>query len=193
MSPIRLVAGSLAVLALWSCAREKRQFLPEPSARAAARGTPVVQNLAGTGDSAGDAPAMAPATRPGSIPVERAYDMNQGKTLFAQYNCAGCHSTGGGGGFGPPLMDRDWIYGSAPDSIYASIVHGRPNGMPAFGGRIPEYQVDELVAYVRSMSGHADLTASPGRTDHMESGPPENSRRRQRPFVASTGRPEGGS
>ena len=41
----------------------------------------------------------------------------------------------GGGGIGPPLMDDRWIYGSAPENIYASIVQGRPNGMPAWGGR----------------------------------------------------------
>ena len=54
---------------------------------------------------------------------------------------------------GPPLMDDEWIYGSEPENIFATIVEGRPNGMPSFRGRIPDYQVWQLVAYVRSMSG----------------------------------------
>ena len=40
-----------------------------------------------------------------------------------------------------------------PEQVFATIVEGRPNGMPSFGGKIPDYQVWQLVAYVRSMSG----------------------------------------
>jgi cytochrome c oxidase cbb3-type subunit 3 len=48
--------------------------------------------------------------------------------------------------------------------------------MPSFSGRIPQYQIWQLVAYVRSISGHAALTAAPGRSDAMEVTPrPENS------------------
>ena len=68
---------------------------------------------------------------------------------------------------GPPLMDDIWIYGSDPASVFATIVEGRPNGMPAWRGRIPNYQVWRLVAYVRSMSGLASKDASPARDDHM--------------------------
>ena len=54
---------------------------------------------------------------------------------------------------GPPLMDDSGSTAATPDQIYATIVEGRPNGMPSFGGRIPEQQVWQLVAYVRSLSG----------------------------------------
>ena len=41
-------------------------------------------------------------------PFEGNYDaMNQGRKLFSQFNCAGCHSPGGGGGIGPPLIDDE--------------------------------------------------------------------------------------
>ena len=50
-------------------------------------------------------------------------------------------------------MDAEWVYGSAPEHIYTSIVAGRPNGMPAFGGRIAASQAWQLTAYVRSLSG----------------------------------------
>ena len=38
---------------------------------------------------------------------------------------------------GPALMDDAWIYGGRLDQIYNSIYQGRPNGMPAWGGKIP--------------------------------------------------------
>ena len=68
---------------------------------------------------------------------------------------------------GPPLMDDKWIYGSDPSQIFATIVEGRPNGMPSWRGRIPNYEVWRLVAYVRSLSGQVSKDASPGRDDHL--------------------------
>jgi cytochrome c oxidase cbb3-type subunit 3 len=75
-----------------------------------------------------------------------------GKRLYNQYNCSGCHAAGGGA-IGPPLMDDEWIYGSTPANVFWTIVEGRPQGMPAFGGRIAEDQIWRIVAYVRSLSG----------------------------------------
>src|ERR1043166_6823285 len=83
-----------------------------------------------------------------------AYAVSQGQQLFEQYNCSGCHFHGGGG-IGPALMDDEWIYGSSPANIYGSIAEGRPNGMPSWGGHIPDYQIWELVTYVRSVGGVA--------------------------------------
>lgn len=77
--------------------------------------------------------------------------ITEGKRLYGWYNCAGCHFNGGGG-IGPPLMDEKWIYGSEPANIYDVITEGRPNGMPSYGGRIPEYQLWQIIAYVRSLS-----------------------------------------
>jgi cytochrome c oxidase cbb3-type subunit 3 len=98
--------------------------------------------------------------------------MSEGKRLFSWYNCTGCHGQGGGGS-GPPLMDARWIYGSEPRNIYASIVDGRPNGMPSFSGRLPEYQAWQLVAYVRSMSGMVPMDAAPTRDDGLQAKQPE--------------------
>jgi cytochrome c oxidase cbb3-type subunit 3 len=50
-------------------------------------------------------------------------------------------------------MDDEWIYGSSSANVYWTIVEGRPQGMPAFGGRIPEDEVWRIAAYVRSLSG----------------------------------------
>ncbi len=113
---------------------------------------------------------------------ENAYTISEGKRLFEWYNCVGCHAHGGGG-IGPALMDSTWIYGSQPGQIYATIVQGRPNGMPAWGGKIPEYQVWELVAYVRSLSGLVPKTAAPGRSDDLSATPVENT------FPTGSGKP----
>ena len=96
-----------------------------------------------------------------------AYAISQGQMLYEQYNCSGCHFHGGGG-IGPPLMDSEWIYGSSPANIYESITEGRPNGMPSFGGHIPDFQVWQLVVYVRSLGGLEPQPALSPRTDEMQ-------------------------
>ena len=77
--------------------------------------------------------------------------IGEGKRLYDQFNCSGCHSQGGGG-IGPALMDDAWIYGSSSANVYWTVVEGRPNGMPAFGGRIPDDQICKIAAFVRSLS-----------------------------------------
>ena len=79
--------------------------------------------------------------------------VTQGKQWFASYNCAGCHGPGGGGGMGPALNDSEWIYGSDPEHILATVVEGRPNGMPSYRGKIDDERLWQLVAFVRSLSG----------------------------------------
>jgi cytochrome c oxidase cbb3-type subunit 3 len=81
-----------------------------------------------------------------------------GKQLFAAMNCNGCHFNGGGG-IGPPLMDNIWIYGDSIENIAATIREGRPNGMPSFRGFLPEQQIWQVAAYVRSLS-HPPATQS---------------------------------
>ena len=118
-------------------------------------------------------------------PVLARYERNasalaNGKRLFGWYNCNGCHANGGGGS-GPALMDDVWLYGSDPVTIYQTIVEGRPNGMPAFGGRVPDDEIWQLVAYVRSMSGLASQDAAPNRDDALYTKPAENQAERGKP------------
>lgn len=77
-----------------------------------------------------------------------------GKQLFMAMNCVGCHFHGGGG-MGPPLMDTKWIYGSSIDNIAATIREGRPNGMPSFRGFLPDEQIWQIAAYVKTLSAGA--------------------------------------
>ena len=96
--------------------------------------------------------------------------VNAGKRLFAQYNCSGCHSNGGGG-MGPSLMDDEWIYGGRLEQIHQTLVEGRPNGMPAWGGKVPDEQLWQLAAYVRSMSLPQTLAAQTGATPSQSPAP----------------------
>ena len=75
-----------------------------------------------------------------------------GRQLYVWFNCAGCHGMEGGGAIGPPLRDADWIYGSEPANIFQSIAQGRPNGMPAYGGKIPDTEIWRIELYVRSLA-----------------------------------------
>jgi len=73
----------------------------------------------------------------------------RGMTNFIHFNCVGCHAPNGGGGMGPSLSNRVTIYGASDGQLFLSIYQGRPNGMPAWGGVLPETVIWELVAYVR--------------------------------------------
>jgi cytochrome c oxidase cbb3-type subunit 3 len=164
------------VLALAACEREERNFQGIP--REASAGMPPVRE---TDLQPGPAVRNPPAYSPYQ---ENAYGVSQGKTLYNQFNCSGCHFQGGGG-IGPPLMDADWIYGSRPENIFESIVEGRPNGMPSFGGKIVTDQVWQLVAYVRSMSGLLRKDVAPGRTDDMQVRPQEQAADKAQPVQSA--------
>jgi cytochrome c oxidase cbb3-type subunit III len=101
---------------------------------------------------------------------DNAEAVTTGKRLFGQYNCSGCHSNGGGG-MGPSLMDDEWIYGGRLEQIHQTLVEGRPNGMPAWGGKIPDEQLWQISAYVRSMSLPATLAAQNGSTPSQTPAP----------------------
>ncbi|GFO81431.1 MAG: hypothetical protein A49_10580 [Methyloceanibacter sp.] len=76
----------------------------------------------------------------------------RGMNYFANFNCSGCHAANGGGGMGPALSNRKFIYGDEPAQIYLSIAQGRPAGMPAWGTVLPKPVIWDLVAYIRSIS-----------------------------------------
>src|SRR5690606_15804703 len=100
-----------------------------------------------------------------------------GERHFAAFNCGGCHAPLGGGGMGPPLSDDAWIYGSEPAQIYLSILHGRPDGMPAWSSMLPRRTIWELVSYIETLAEIQDPTAARGsdslevRTSRRSSGP----------------------
>jgi cytochrome c oxidase cbb3-type subunit III len=158
-----LILGA-AALALGACDREERN----------SRSKPLGETV-----PAGESPDTI---NPGSAPPPaldaraKLYDNNapaiaEGQFLYNKMNCVGCHSHGGGG-MGPPLMDDEWRYGGRIDQIAATIVEGRPNGMPSFRGKLTNDQVWKLAAYVRSMSGQPSKDAVPSRGDEMSNTEP---------------------
>ncbi len=171
---IRMTALLVSLLLLPACERETRRFRELPPTAAA-------EPLAGETPLQAGPPVRRARIR--SAYEENAWGVAEGKRLFSQFNCVGCHARGGGA-IGPPLMDEEWIYGSEPESIFGSIVHGRPNGMPAFGGRISTPQVWQLVAYVRSLSGWLRKDVAPAREDAMQVAPQEAATAEQQPRQA---------
>jgi cytochrome c oxidase cbb3-type subunit 3 len=175
------LAAALALGAVGGCKREERQF------EQVAPSSNVENGLRLTDLQPGE-PIPTPPVK--NMYDGNAYAISEGKNLFSAFNCVGCHGHGGGG-MGPPLMDNKWIYGSEPQQIYATIMEGRPNGMPSFRGKVPDDQVWKLVAYVRSLSGQVSANAASGREDHMRTKPPESSMPDQRP-TKSPGIPHSG-
>lgn len=73
-----------------------------------------------------------------------------GGRLFANY-CSVCHGSDAKGSNGfPNLADSEWRWGGDPETIKASILHGRVATMPAWGAVIGEDGVKKVAAYVRS-------------------------------------------
>jgi cytochrome c oxidase cbb3-type subunit III len=154
---------ALALLACCGCDREERL----------SRDKPLPETV----------PASATAHSGPLDPRAAAYEGNasaiaQGQQLYAWMNCVGCHSHGGGG-MGPALMDDKWRYGGRIDQIAASIMEGRPRGMPAWQGRLTEQQMWQLAAYVRSLSGQVRKDAVSARADEMSNIPPMTQTRRE--------------
>jgi cytochrome c oxidase cbb3-type subunit 3 len=156
---------ALAVIMMFAavgCERERRDFkLPNGDQLSASTRLTALQPGAPSAPTASENPFH-----------DNAYALSEGKRLYSAYNCVGCHAQGGGA-IGPALMDHRWIYGGRPDQIFSTIVQGRPNGMPSFGGRIPEQELWQIVAYVESLSGNVPKAAAPQRNDDMQAGVPE--------------------
>jgi cytochrome c oxidase cbb3-type subunit 3 len=183
VAAVALIA--VMVFSCTGCKREQREFSPLAPATEPVRWTRLVEL-----DPGSDEPAKVESALPSTGTVKNEYEENafalsEGKRLFSAMNCNGCHGHGGGG-MGPPLIDDKWLYGSEPQQVFSTIVEGRPNGMPTFGRRLPAYQIWQLAAYVRSMSGLTNSTAAPARDDDLKGKPPENSTSPKAPGGAST-------
>lgn len=156
---VSALAFALGALVLAGCDREERHSRAKPVTETIPAGESPDTIYPGTG------------TAPPLDPRAALYDNNapalaEGQMLYTQMNCVGCHSHGGGG-MGPALMDDEWRYGGRIDQIAATIAEGRPNGMPAWRGKLTQDQIWKLAAYVRSLSGQPSKDAVSSRTDAM--------------------------
>jgi cytochrome c oxidase cbb3-type subunit 3 len=151
----------ILLVCVTACQREKRDLRVTPASRVSFLAIPNSQ--------------LQPAGPLSSTDIQNPYEGNawaisEGEKLFGWFNCTGCHAHGGGG-IGPALNDRNWTYGGEPAQIFESIVKGRSNGMPTWRGRIPDYQVWQLVTYVRSLANEQPKSATPARSDSIEPNP----------------------
>jgi cytochrome c oxidase cbb3-type subunit 3 len=183
-STSRTLIVATTIAACCSCQRESRDFHPEAPEAEAVQLTPLTDYIVGGQPTSSPNESGEIIGKPPGKYEENAQALSEGKRLYTNFNCYGCHAHGGGD-MGPPLMDDKWIYGSKPEQIFSSIVSGRPNGMPAFGSKIPAFQVWQLAAYIRSMSGLVSSDAAPGRDDHMQTTTPENSAKTETPVDSS--------
>ena len=92
----------------------------------------------------------------------------EGKQLFLNFSCNGCHGGGGGGGMCPPLTNERFVYGSDDDTLFRLITMGsvelQEHGykriaketvvgpMPAYKDIIEkEEELWKVIAFVRSV------------------------------------------
>jgi cytochrome c oxidase cbb3-type subunit 3 len=79
-----------------------------------------------------------------------------GHSLFAN-NCTACHGSDARGAPGfPNLTDPEWLHGGSPAEIVETITHGREGIMPALGAALGDQGVNEVAAYVLSLSGRQE-------------------------------------
>ncbi len=86
--------------------------------------------------------------------------MSTARNLFA-LNCSSCHGSDARGAKGfPNLTDDDWLHGGTEQAVYQSIAMGREAAMPAWGTILGPQGVDEVLAYVMTLSGRAAPSAA---------------------------------
>ena len=84
----------------------------------------------------------------------------QGRTIYMQSGCNGCHGMGGGG-MGPSIMDDNWKFGGDDETLFKLIKGELPQQtMPAvFGKILTEEQVWKIIVWIRSIyKGDPSLT-----------------------------------
>jgi cytochrome c(L) len=79
--------------------------------------------------------------------------IQEGRALYLQHGCSGCHGVGGGGGMGPALLDDEWKFGSDDETLFRLIKGEIPEQtMPAiFGNELTDDDIWKILAYVRSL------------------------------------------
>ncbi len=77
--------------------------------------------------------------------------VSAGREVFT-FRCAPCHGENAEGKVGPSLVDQDWLYGSEPKDILQSVREGRPKGMPAWKNELKQDEIQNVTAYVISLT-----------------------------------------
>jgi mxaJ protein len=132
-------------------------------------GVPLVPAAGGSvsaGQSAEPEPAAAaPAPAPGPRnpnPFTGNADMAaEGRTLYFQVGCQGCHGGGGGGGMATSVIDDAWTFGSDDDVLFRLVKGEIPEQtMPTVYSVLEDEEVWKILAFIRSV-----YAGDPGRID----------------------------
>ncbi len=110
-------------------------------------GVPVVP-------AADAAPAAPPAAAPPKLnpftgDADRAAE---GRTLYFQVGCQGCHGGGGGGGMATSVIDDAWTFGSDDEVLFRLIKGEVPEQtMPTVYSVLEDDEVWKILAFIRSV------------------------------------------
>lgn len=81
-----------------------------------------------------------------------------GESIYTT-QCFTCHGMELEGGIGAALNDSEWIHGSTPEEVVATITNGvLTKGMPAWGPILGPEKVNQVAAYI--LSRNAELTGN---------------------------------
>ncbi len=78
-----------------------------------------------------------------------AEDLQQAKQAF-ETRCSACHGLDGGGAMGPNIQGIPFRLGA--DVVANIIKNGLSGGMPAFAGQMSDAQIQQVVAYLLSLT-----------------------------------------
>jgi mono/diheme cytochrome c family protein len=120
-------------------------------------GVAVVAGIAGCGsdsktsDASTPPAASTPAPAATTPAAPAAGGATAGKEIFASSGCGGCHSlkaAGASGAIGPNLDNL------APEveQVVTQVTNGG-GGMPAFGGKLSDKEIQDVAAYVADSTG----------------------------------------
>lgn len=97
-----------------------------------------------------------------------ASDIEAGRKVFEKLNCATCHMADGGGGIGPNLTDKYWLYGGSVNDVFKTIKYGANNGMKAWENDMSAVEMQQLSSYVLSLQGTTPADPKPAEGELYE-------------------------
>ena len=127
-------------------------------------GVPLVPAAGRSGPAsapaAGGAGAANPDAQPGRAAAPRKLnpftgdaDMAaEGRTLYFQVGCQGCHGGGGGGGMATSVIDEAWTFGSDDEVLFRLIKGEVPEQtMPTVYSVLEDEEIWKILAFIRSV------------------------------------------
>ena len=108
------------------------------------------------------APTAAPAAPPKLNPfLGNADRVEEGRTLYFQVGCQGCHGGGGGGGMATSVIDDAWEFGS-DDAVLFKLIKGEipDQTMPTVYNVLEDDEVWKILSFIRSV-----YAGDPGQID----------------------------